>query len=152
MNLPGLVFALISFSVIKFMILNGVVAEQDQPDVPTFNSDFCPSAFTVGAEDNETNGDTDDCAFKTPTCGNIIYLCIDYLGDVIYNIGIVVILIFTFVINLIVFIFQLVVFLALISVETIPEAPWYVNIIMLTPITFLIALMIFKLFRKGDDE
>lgn len=136
MNLPGLLFALIAYSVLKFMII-GDIGGQPQPEVPILNQDFCPLV---------------DCGFIEPECGNPVFLCIDYLGDVLFNVAVVVIQVFTFIVNLTVFIFQLIVFLGTVSIETIPDAPWYVNIILLTPFTFLLALIIFKLIAKGDDE
>lgn len=133
MNLAGLVFALLAYSVLKFMII-GDVAGQPQPDIPEFGQ------FDTGLE------------FITPECGNPIFLCIDYLGDVIYNISTAFIKAVEFLMNVVTYFILLLVFIGSISVQTLPDAPWYVNILLLTPYTFLIALMLFKLVRKGDDE
>lgn len=136
------------------MIIGDVNGQPQDLTVPTFPTDYCPSLFTVGDNDNATNGETDDCAFKTPTCGSVVYLCIDYLGDVFYNFGIAIIQAFTFIFAFIAYFVQLLIFIGKLVVRSLTpleDAPWYVNILLLTPQTFLVALIGFTLVRSGDD-
>src|SRR5690348_5636858 len=146
MNLPALVFALIAFSVLKFMIIGDINGQPEDLEVPAFPSDFCPSLFSVGEDDgivnfddDPNNDENDDCTFRSPECGNVVYLCIDYLGDVLYNIGIAVIVFFTFFFLMIGYFVQLIAFLGRLvvrSLQPLDSAPWYVNILLLTPQTF----------------
>lgn len=134
MNLAGLVFALIAYSVLKFMII-GDVGGQPQPEVPEFGQ------FDANVD------------FRTiPSSCDGFTDCIEYVGDIIVNIVIGFVKLIEFIMNIIAYVVQLFIFLAQINIATIPDAPWYINILLLTPLTFLLTLLIFKLIRRGDDD
>lgn len=130
--------ALLVYSVLKFMIIGDIAGQPSfsPPEIPDF-----------------TDCGLDDCEFRefNPGCSSIEG-CLEDLGDAFWNFGLFIIFIFTTIIKLLTLVVLLLVFIGQISVETIPDAPWYVNILLLTPLSFAIVLGIIKLIAKGDEE
>lgn len=130
MNIISLVFGLTVYGVIKFMILGGAVAGSP----PVFG------ALTATYEFEEI-----------PECNELL-LCLNILGTFLLNVFIFFAIIIQFFINILVYIALLITFIGSILIQTIPGAPWYINIIMLTPLTLIGVLLIFKLATKGEAD
>lgn len=134
MRLTGLVFAIVVYSVIKFMII-GSVDGQPAPEVPQYG-EF----------------DTEFEIQNIPSCNEIV-LCANSILVIYSNIYNIFFTFIQFLMNVVVYVVQLIIFLGSINIQTIPDAPWYVNVILITPISFLTVMLVFKLLTfQGDDE
>lgn len=130
MNIISLVFGITVFSVIKFMMIGGTLVASP----PEFGT------LTASYEFQEI-----------PECNEII-LCLNVVGVALANAFLALAFIVQLLLNITIYISLLVVFLGSVLIDTIPGAPWYVNVIMLTPLTLIVALIIFKLVVKGEVD
>lgn len=78
--------------------------------------------------------------------------CTEYVGAVFYNIGLGLIFFVEFIIELIGYIFSIIVLLISVQFAGIDGAPFWINGLLLLPFLLGMALIVFKLLRKGDSE
>lgn len=84
-------------------------------------------------------------------CGGFID-CTEYLANVIFNIGAGIIFLVQFIIELVVYIVQFFAVLIQVQFIGIDGAPWFINLLLATPISVAIGLILFKMFRSGASE
>lgn len=149
MNLLGWVVILLAFGTIKYMIYSEYTNDATQPsqlnmpDFPTLN-----------------NITSNTFEFHTvPSC-NPVLLCINTLAEAVYNFGVIVINVFIVLFNIIKWLIALVVYVYKFIVFAFqllffnsfgPDTPWYVKVLVNTPIVFGLGMSLIKLFRSGDD-
>ncbi len=131
MKIGVLIFVLVSFTVAKAMYLDSTAgASLDFPELEIPDRDFEDLSGGCG-------GFTD---------------CIEYVGAVIKNIGVGIIVFVELVFNLVVYAFALFSLMVVLSVSGIDGAPWYVNAILTTPFVAALSIIIYKMIRSGQSE
>lgn len=78
--------------------------------------------------------------------------CIEYVGAVIYNIGLGIIFLILFLIELITFVFDLFALIVEINFTGFNGAPWWVNLMFTVPLGAIIALLIYRMARSGETD
>lgn len=78
--------------------------------------------------------------------------CIEYVGAVLYNIGLGIIFLVVLLANLITYIFEIIVLLIEIQFLGVEGAPWWINTLMSFPLLAGMGFIIFKLVRSGKSE
>lgn len=130
MKTVALILTLVAFSIFKILYID--------------SSDTTPAIVfpTFVQPDIEFKDVSDGCTGFVD--------CIEFVGWVLFNIGAGIIFLITFLINLLVFVFRILAILVEVQFIGIDGAPWWVNIILAIPITGTVAMIIYKMARKGD--
>lgn len=132
MKVVAIIFIFLAFTLAKVLVVN----ETDgQPEI------IFPTLETPDFEFIDLSG---GCSGFTD--------CIEYVGAVIYNIGLGLIFIVLFIVNLMVYIFQLFAVLLSVTFTGIEGAPFWVNLLLTVPFLASIAFIIYKLIRKGSSS
>lgn len=131
MNVLSLAMIFIVFTTIKVLILND--NDIEIPEIPNFPQ--------FGAVEFITIGECDE-----------ILLCLNVVGDALYNVAVAVINIFAFIFDLLIFFVEALTILIVILITFPEKTPWYVQTISLTPIYLFVALLVYQLFRTGDSS
>lgn len=124
-------FVLIAWTGVKAMMLNA--DDPDSVEFPTF--------------------DSPDVEFETlpSSCGGFTD-CIEFVGLIIVNLVLAVVFIILFLIALIAFVIEFVALLATVGFEPLDGAPAFVNVLLAVPTAAGIAIILFKMLRKGDTN
>lgn len=132
MKLIAILFILVAWTIVKGMILEDA---SGTPVLvfPTFDT----PEFTFIDLSGGCGGFTD---------------CIEYVGAVVYNIGLGLIFLVLFLIELIAYVFELFALIVTVQFTGIPGAPSWVSVLMGLPLIAGIAIIIFKMARKGDTN
>lgn len=83
-------------------------------------------------------------------CGGFVD-CIEYVGAVIYNIGLGIIFLVLFLIRLFVYVIEIVVLITDLMFTGFEGAPAIINVLITTPFYMSVALIVYRLLRKGDS-
>lgn len=132
MNIVTIIFILLSFTIVKGLI------QEDAAGAPEF---LFP---TLDVPDFEFQDLSAGCGGFTD--------CIEFVGYVIYNIGLGIIFLVLLLINLVVYIFDILTLIIEINFTGIEGAPTFINAILALPFAASIAIIIFKLVRKGSSD
>lgn len=132
MKLLPIFFLFVAFAIFKVLVISAGETETEI-DFPTFEVPvFEPRDLSGGC-----GGFTD---------------CIEYVGAVIQNIGEGLIFIILFIIEILAFLFALIALILSNSFEGIDGAPWWVNLLLQTPLLAAVTIILYKLIRKGDSS
>ncbi len=128
MNGAKILFIILCGAVFKVMAVGGS---------PIFTPTF--ETFTVPA----LNFDPLDCDIIDLTCSNI--------AAAIANVGLFLFFIGVIITNIIVYLGQLIIFIPIIIFEPLPDAPWYVNLMIIGTPTIMLILYMISQFKPGSD-
>lgn len=78
--------------------------------------------------------------------------CIEYVGAVLYNIGLTIIFLVLFIVELVTYVFELFALLLQVTFTGIDGAPFWINILLATPFAAAVALIIFRMSGGGEAE
>lgn len=132
MKLLHIIFLFLAFAMAKILIL------QEFENVPTI-------VFPTFDEPDVTFRDT------SGGCGSFID-CTEYVGAVLFNIGAGVIYIVLLIVELIRYLFDFIGLLLSVTIDDIPGAPFWVNLFIVGMPLAAMALILFRLFRKGASN
>lgn len=131
-NVLAIVFIFLAFTLFKILFINEL---GNEPEIifPTLET----PAFNFIDLSDGCGGFTD---------------CIEYVGAVIYNIGLGLIFLVLFIVSLIVYIFELFAIIIEANFTGIEGAPWYFNLLLTFPFGFAISVILYKMVRRGSTE
>jgi hypothetical protein len=132
MRLIAILFILVTWTIVKGMIL------EDTSGTPVL---VFPTFDTPDFEFIDLSGG----------CGGFTD-CIEYVGAVIYNIGLGLIFLILFLVELLSYIFELLVLIFTIQFTGISGAPGWLNIILALPIVGALAIIVYTMARKGNTS
>jgi hypothetical protein len=130
-DLLVITFVLIAWTGVKAMMLNA-----DEPESVTFPE--------FDAPDIEFNDLPDSCGGFTD--------CIEFVGNIIVNLVLGVVFVVLFLLALIIFVIEFVALLATIGFEPLDGAPAFVNVLLAVPTAAGIAIILYRMLRKGDTN
>lgn len=132
MKIMYIIFVFLVYSVLTIMVIND---NADRP-VITFPTIDIPSF-----EFRDLSGG----------CGGFVD-CIEYVGAVLFNIGLGIIFLVLFIVNLFVFLFALIALLLKVAFTGINGAPWWFNTIIVTLFLGSISIIVYRLTRSGASN
>lgn len=132
MKLLAILFILVAWTVVKGLIV------EDASGVPVLTF---PTFETPSFAFQDLSGG----------CGSFTD-CIEFVGYVLYNIGLGIIFLVLFFIELITYVFELFALIFQIQFTGVEGAPDYVNVLLALPFIAGIALIVFKMARSGETE
>lgn len=132
MKIVFIIFVFLAFTLAKILVIN---ESTESPSIifPTFDA---PAL---------------DFIDLSAGCGGFVD-CLEYIGAVIYNIGLGLIFLVLFIIELVGYIFELFALLINVTFTGVDGAPFWINALMTTPFLAAIAFILYKLIRKGSSE
>lgn len=132
MNLVFIVFVLVAFSTVKLLIIDNV---EGAPAL-TFPSFDAPTFEPIDVSGG---------------CSGFID-CTEYLGAVVFNIGLGIVFVVEFVIELTAFLFALFAVIIALQFAGIEGAPLWLNTLLVTPFVLAVSVILFKLVRSGASN
>jgi hypothetical protein len=147
MRFVALLFLLVAFGFVKGLILSAESgAELDFPEfaTPTISGD----CSTVNASASSTCIEIFDLSGG---CGGFTD-CIEYVGNLIWNIGAYFIWLVLFIISLVAFVVNLAVLMGTLLFDPIPGAPSWVSLLINAVLPATLAIKIYRLIREGSDD
>lgn len=149
MKIGQIAFIFLAYGILKFMIVNSLGTSIEgysnqgftPPSFPTLKVCFYDTANKTGC----------DTTFFNSNCSALDFTC-SSVAAATANIAIGIYIGFLFLTKLIIYLALLIYFIASLLFSTIPDAPWYINLMILTPLILGMSLAIFRMLRSGNTS